>query len=535
MQDGLIDHKPIFLTFQMEWIAIMEFALQTYLKKCETIFKVHQSTLSKVVPLPGKGEPTRDNRQLFETAIKEAENTEEFEALAKALEAGPLNSDLERLAREQEKQNDWKQRTAKQAARAFLRNTGTYVNLWQSKDIDESYLTATLNNSCHESELIRLFVFDGFVPYHREKRLNNVSLPVGEFKRYTENELNGTLGLPQSSWHWFISPEVVKKATMWNILTIKEKTEFRGLTGVWLNKERLICPVGWSEIIEMECTGRERDIEIIGPIFLCIGGEANLAVEIRVRTNIFEYYPIYQTVRNDYLPWEPVEEGEPQPRSSITDIGENGDKLRRIYEIWQRVNALDSRGYLRYPSEAYVRSVMNLHTPGEGLMETFVTLVTVIESLLTPGTRQELAYKMAMRGAALLASGFEHRMNLFQILDDHYKTRSKIVHEGHPDNDDPFELENMISDNLAEISRQIFLRYICLLCLGLDGGLPERILPKPEKLKSRENRPKTVAGILDSLVLNPELTDRLEKRMQDWGVYEDWIQKTGLYLFRKLN
>ena len=75
-----------------------------------------------------------------------------------------------------------------------------------------------------------------------------------------------------------------------------------------------------------------------------------------------------------------------------------------IYEIWQNVNDLDADGLLRYPTEAYVRSVMNLHASWESLMETFVGFVTVIESLLTPGTRQDLKYLTALRGAALLAS-----------------------------------------------------------------------------------------------------------------------------------
>lgn len=174
---------------------------------------------------------------------------------------------------------------------------------------------------------------------------------------------------------------------------------------------------------------------------------------------------------------------------------------------------------------------MNLHTPWEGLMETFVGLVTVIESLLTPGTRQELSYKLAVRGAALLSSGSEQRMALFQILDGHYKTRSKIVHEGHPDKEDPYDFENMISHNLTEITRQIFLRYICLLNMGLNGELPEWVLPEPGKLSSGNSRPKTIANILDGLVLDTTLTDRLEKKMEEWGLYEDWIRKMSLRLF----
>ncbi len=507
----------------------MDSALKTYLDKCQRIFKAHHSKLSKVVPFPGKKESTKDDRHFLEAGIKEAEATEEFEAFAKALEAGPIASDLGRLAKREESQrkkskskrqvkslDEWKQNTAKQAAKAFFRNTGTYVSLWQGSDVDEKNLLNILDNYKNDSELIRLFVFDGFVPFHERKELNNIALPVGEFRTYTEEELENLLMLPQSSWHGIVNPEIIKKAAIWHILTVREEVEYRGMTGIWMGGV-LLTPIDWSEIGEP--IKKEGDIGIIGPVFLCIGEDANLAVEIRVRTNIFEYHPIYQKVRNDYLPWDSYdEEGEPKARMWIEQVGENGQKLKKIFEIWQRINDLDAGGHIRYPTEAYVRSVMNLHTSWEGLMETFVGFVTVIESLLTPGTRQELAYKLAVRGAALLASGSERRMALFQILDHHYKTRSQIVHEGHPDKEDSYDLKNMISHNLTEISRQIFLRYICLLCLGLDGELPEWILPDPKKLTSRDNRPKTIARILDGVVLDPWLTDRLEKRMEEWGL-----------------
>ena len=301
------------------------------------------------------------------------------------------------------------------------------------------------------------------------------------------------------------------------------------MTGIWLNGA-LLSPIDWSDIGEP--TKKEGDIGIIGPIFLCIGEDANLAVEIRVRTNIFEYNPVYQKIRNDYLPWDSYDdEGEPKPRTFIKYVGEDGNRLIKIFEIWQRINDLDSGGYLRYPTEAYVRSVMNLHNSWESQMETFVGFVTVIESLLTPGTRQELAYKMAIRGASLLASDPEHRVLLFQILSEFYKTRSQIVHEGSIDKEDPYyDLNNMISHNLTEITLQIFLRYICLLNMGLNGEFPEWILPDPERLLSKSSRPKTIAQILDGLVLDYSLTDRLEKRMDEWGVYENLIRKMGLQL-----
>jgi len=46
--------------------------------------------------------------------------------------------------------------------------------------------------------------------------------------------------------------------------------------------------------------------------------------------------------------------------------------------------------------------------------------------------------------------------------------------------EDPAEFRNMISHNLTEIVRHIFLRYICPLSLGLDEELPEWVLPEPK-------------------------------------------------------
>ena len=445
--------------------------------------------------------PTEDNRQFFEIAIKEAEDSKEFETFTRALETGPLVADLKRIygerkreeseSKRQEKSPDkLRQNTIRQAARGFFRNTGTYVKLWQGSEAEESELLTILKNYSQQegSKLIRLFVFDGFIPFNDRKRLNNINLPVGDFKKYTEKELDNLLMLPQSSWHGIVNPETIKKAAIWHILTVREETEYRGMSGFWIG-ETLISPIDWSEIGEN--TKKESDIGIIGPVFLCIGEDTNLAVEILIRTNIFEYLPVRKKVRNDYLPWDSLDdEGEPKPRTSVEYLGEDGKKLREIYKIWQRINALDADGLLKYPTEAYVRSVMNLHASWESLMEVFVGFVTVIESLLTPSSRQELAYKMAVRGAALLASDSEQRIHLFQILDELYKTRSQIVHEGRSDKEEPYQLKDLISYNLTTISRQIFLRYVCILNLGLDGELPEWILPDPGKLSSKRQKTK---------------------------------------------
>jgi len=512
----------------------MEFTLKTYLNRCCSIFNEHHSSPPKVVRLHGVSEPAQENRRLFQAAIKEAEDTKEFEDFSKALGTGPLAAYLERLTKKEERreQNEkgksrnidkLKHDTEHHAAKAFFRNTGTYLCLWQAKDIDESELTAILNNYSGQSELIRLFVFDGFVPYDGKNTVDNVSLPVGEFRRYTEKELEDMLRFSYNSWHGPLNPEMIKEAAIWHILAVREKAEYTGIGGIWMGGRLALS----FDLAEMESKGKEKDVDLIGPMFLCIGEDANLAVEIRIRTDVFDNFPFYQKTRNGYLPWDSYDDkGEPKPRTFVNYIGENGNRLRKVFEIWKKINALDLNGHLRYPTEAYVRSIMNLHTSWESLMETFVGFVTVIESLLTPDGRQELAYKTAVRGAALLTSGPKERMNLFQILDEAYKLRSQIVHEGHLDKEDPTDLRNMISHNLAEISRHIFLRYTCLLSLGLDKELPKWLLPEPDRLLSNNSRPKAIAKILDSIVLDPSLNDLLEKRMQEWGVDEQlsrWI------------
>ena len=526
----------------------METVLKTYLEKSQYIFKQHRAKISKVIPFHGTLTHSINHRQLFEKAIKDAEDSDEFEVFVITLQAGPLSSDIERLAKKEERRrkktkkkrqmkfpnfDKWKNDTARHAAKSFFRNTGAYVNLWHGSDVEQSKLLNLLDSypEKKDSEFIRFFVFDGFVPFHNKKRLNHVNLPLGELKKYTEKELEGFLKIPQSSWHGNVNSGIINKSAIWHILTVREKDAYRGISGIWANGT-LVSPSNFWSNIE-ESAKKESDIDIVGPVFLCIGEDANLATEIRLRTNIFEYAPIYQKVRNDFLPWDSYdEEGIPKPRIWIKDIGEDGNKLRKICEIWRNINALDPDGHLRYVTEVYVRSVMNLHISWESLMETFVGFVTVIESLLTPGTQQELTYKIAVRGASILDSDPETRMRFFHILNEFYKIRSQIVHEGRTNKDDPYELDNMVSYNLAEISRQVFLRYICLLSMALKGDLPEWVLIDSKKLLSKNSRPKTIAHILDSLVLDPDLTNHIEIKMEEWGVYEDWKQ-TGLHLSGK--
>ena len=117
---------------------------------------------------------------------------------------------------------------------------------------------------------------------------DRVNLPMGELRKYTEKELEDLLRFPQSKWHGIVNPEVVEKAAIWHILTVREKTDYGGMSGLWI--KNVLHPMDLSEI--MEPTGKEIDVSLFGPIFLCIGEDANLAVEIKVMTNVFEYFNV---------------------------------------------------------------------------------------------------------------------------------------------------------------------------------------------------------------------------------------------------
>lgn len=101
----------------------MESAVETYLEKCQTIFKRHLSKLSKVVPFPVKKQPTRDYRQFFEKAIKEAEDTEEFVAFAKALGVGALAAYLEKMTKKEERRKKKRQGNPRDIDKIYQKGT----------------------------------------------------------------------------------------------------------------------------------------------------------------------------------------------------------------------------------------------------------------------------------------------------------------------------------------------------------------------------------------------------------------------------
>ena len=471
-------------------------------------------------------------------ALKEAETTPEFESFVKCLDSGPLYKDLERLTsrvdthrsdqpkhvrndrKPKPNKGQWRITTARDAAHRFFINSGTYLKLWLNSALDESKLIEAFQtpDNVRTSDYLRLLVFDGFVLYGDGKRITHVALPRGDLRLYRREELQDLLRLPQSAWHDAISKTLANELADHYLLTIKEREPYRGRVGIW-SGDRLLTRVSWEDIGDIT---REDDIDLYGPLFLCLGDDANLAEELRIRTNVFDGVPVLRKVRNDYLPWDQFDEaGNPHPKSTIQDIGNEGVKLKTVYEAWSIVNGLDKDGFLRLPTQTFTRAIMALHKSrreDSRLYEVFVSLVTAIESVLSAGSRSELTYKTAVRGSALLAYDGKERLKAFRIINRFYDIRSKIVHEGHPGKTG--FLDELIYVGLLEISRHILLRYVFLMHLGVHRELPNWVLSDPNALKSRGRRRGAISQILDTAVTHPKLTTQLEKSLEKHGLKE---------------
>ena len=382
----------------------MKSILSSYLEECRRIFKRAQTYGPTVIPMPGVV-VKKEDRSLLEKSIKEAEQTEIFDAFVVKLKSEVLNHDLERLIVEKKiKKEDiikWQKNTANHAAHRFFKNSRAYFNIWIKSDIDEPSLLSKLHNKDKESEYYQLFIFDGFVLYDNQdsrKWLKNITLPVGDLIVYRKKELEELFRLPQSNWHDFYDPVNIDELSLNHILTVKKKELYRGKGGKWLND------IMFSTIDSHEYIGNY--IELIGPMFLCIGEDANLAEEICVRSNVFETVPIH-TFGKSYLSWDSIdEEGNPHPRRYINYVGNDAIILKNIYNSWLEVNNLDKNEFLRFPTETYVRSMQNLHRSNNNSMEIFVTFVTVIESILNPVSTSDISYKTASRGAAILSAKY---------------------------------------------------------------------------------------------------------------------------------
>ncbi|MCK6558694.1 hypothetical protein HUU39_17470 [candidate division KSB1 bacterium] len=500
---------------------ILALKLRSYLEICRTIFDKYRISNSTNKPLSEEWRLSENNRSNFRNAVVAAEATDAFAAFAQDLDSHCLSDDLNRLSNEENERrvkrqtsgsqrnrvdidiSQWRNSEVRKAAHHFFVNTGAYLSIWSGEEFDESRLLQSIESSKIDSEYLRLFVFDGFVFYDDEKLLKNISLPVGDLRIYDEKELADLFRLPKISWHDHKDTLLLQKINSWHVLTVRKHEEYRGNVSWWHN------------LFDDTFSNSESDIGFIAPIFLCVGEIANLAEEIRVRTNVFDATPVDRNPRNGYLTWDDFDsEGNERPRRVIKSIGNEGIVLRKFFSVWEAVNRLSSKGFLLYPSQSYVRSLMNWHT-SNNFMDIFVSLITTMESLLTHGDSADLSYKLAIRAAALLSHDATKRMDMFQKLKEWYRIRSKIVHEGHSKGKDPYEI---IKPDLLRISRQLFLRYITLLHLAGENDLQNSLLPNAEFLKNCKKRPEAVSKILDAAVIDPRLTIKIEEALEQWGM-----------------
>ena len=265
----------------------------------------------------------------------------------------------------------------------------------------------------------------------------------------------------------------------------------------------------WRERIK-----RESNIDYFGPLFLCLGEDANLAQEIIIRTCIFDKRPISILNRNDFI-LEPImldDEVDFFPRRSHVYIGKDGIMLTNLYKMWDYVNNLnDKNDYLRFSTEAYVRAILNWHYQPDSTMELFVSFITVIDSLLTRGERRDLAYKVATRGAAILSHDSEKRIKTMSYLKKLYTIRSEIVHEGHSKGTD---FINYLAF-LPIIVRYIFIKFIAVAYLFKNNLIEDKLLLNNKKPKSIKN---SIPYILDLLVMKPELSHIIDNKLSEMNI-----------------
>ena len=513
----------------------IESIFSKYIDECLVRFEKHRLVKHHVVEI-------LRIKSAFENAIEESEKTEAFKAIVELISARILKNDLDRLSKKEKRKRqrlskkgmskpkmdieNWCLRTAEHATKAFLRNVGFYKSLWTECSADIQRINEILSQYQEKpsSQKIIFYVFDGVTLRHEKDEVNNISLPVGQIKKYNGEELSALFRLPQSHIHRNVDKDLPKRVSEWHVLSASEDENYRGITGLWVNGN-LVSVIGFHDFEKREYN---KETEYIGPLFIFLGTDMNLAEEIVIRTNIFDTLPVYSIKRDNYLEWQPDPyDGEDRPQRHVIEVGEYGEKIQKLYEIWRSVNNLEKNGFLIFPTAHFIRTIFNKDRIYEKDPSPFVNLVTITESLLNPGSRMELAYKTAMRGASLLTHDPEERMNIFQSLSDAYKLRSGIVHEGRFDFK---EMEALMDLRLFPLTRQIFIRYMAIISMGLSSELPRWILPDPSDLNSGKKRLPAISRMLDGLMIDPSIVKVLDSFLERNGILEDWWRYTDFKL-----
>ena len=508
----------------------IELLLKRFLNKCREIVKsyptnIHALDSFKVVS---------GNNSHFQKFLKEIESTLEFESFVSKINNVVLDRDLERLAQREEKiikkqkttniknkifdKSAWRYTIAKHATHCFFINTGTYYNVWNSIEIDETFLLNHLLNYDEKiSEYVRLFVFDGFVLYDEKTKISNINLPVGILKIYEKDEAENLFKVLQLVFHGLLKKDIQKHLSDWHVLTLKTNENYRGQVGFWIG-DNFYPPLNLHEIDEPEW---ENDLDIIAPIFLCLGSDINLAEIINLRTNIFDSYPISRKEINGYLPHDNIDEdGNFYPRKTVIKVGENGFILEKLYELWNEIKELTKTNILLYPTQSYIRAILNRHKSNinydSNLMNTFVSIISSIESLLTPESNEGLLYKASIRAASLISDNPTERLKHFENLSECYKIRSKIVHEGHTNGK---RLDNVIDIYLLPLSQHLLIRYMTLIHLLLNHNMiSNSLLPNLNEIQNKEKKLKAISKIFDIIIIDSSILEDIKTKLGEWGI-----------------
>lgn len=264
--------------------------LKEFLNKCAIVFGEKRSTSINVIPLQKDIEVSiKTKNTLFNQAINEAENTEEFNRIVSLLKDYSLFKGEHTKA-------------IRLATDRFVKNSGTYYSIWNKYEIKEKSLIEIIKDSIQikDYEVVHLFVFDGFELYDTKKNRNllkEIKLPFGEIKILSQGEIEALFNIPENEWPNNLNIDYLSNL---HVLIIRGKEKYRKPTANDLGEYHL---PGRFDLFGSwrEKRKREGDIDYIGPLFLCLGEDANLAEEIIIRKCIFDKQPISVFSRNDYL------------------------------------------------------------------------------------------------------------------------------------------------------------------------------------------------------------------------------------------
>jgi hypothetical protein len=173
---------------------------------------------------------------------------------------------------------------------------------------------------------------------------------------------------------------------------------------------------------------REKVRRLVTALRLCRSGH--------VAAPVVFYEPAFPTYRRTGGGWgrSRVEDVAYGPKYHLTE--RNWQQVVTVYKLLERVDTKGLRVGLDRFSQAYTRRMAE---------DRIIDLCIALESTLLAGEKDELQYRLSLRGAALLSHlrGPTETQKLLRII---YGARSKIVHDGKSLRDlDPEKIEKPLA------------------------------------------------------------------------------------------